>query len=935
MSTKYARYVALAVLSAAITGQLHAQSDQGLESRVYGLGQPATVKDLPPGQLKRKLDQLSPKARSRALKWLQDFSFAEADVQTLDVDIQGGVFYADTLVVEQSEAQQSLSAPESEAAPVATLDAAFALHSRPGAPHKVFIDFDGHNISGTAWNNGGPATYYAKPFTLDSDPDTFNDAERGKIVDIWHRVSEDLAPFNIDVTTEEPASFNSHTGHVLVTHTLDELGINMPSNGGGGVAYVGVYGSSSYHTYYSPALVYYNQLASSETYISEASSHEFGHNLGLSHDGTSTGTEYYGGHGTGLVSWAPIMGNSYYNNVTQWSKGEYPDANRTQDDLAIIDGKLGYAGDDHGNSLAAATSLFVDAGGSAVSSNPEHDPHNILPENKGVINSSSDVDVFTFIAGSGTVNLAVTPAWDAFYRATSRRGANLDVDIELRDVNNTLIAANDPINDTTASINVSVAPGAYYLLVTGEGNSLTPYSQYDSIGQYFINGSVPVATADNTAPTPDPMSFASAPAAISDSAISMSAVVATDDISAVQYNFRCTQGGQGCQASGWQSGTAHTASGLAAETLYTYVVEARDQSGNTTLSSGSASATTDAPPPPPPYVDYVSTSETLMAGTVSGTHAATHSNDGSAENITERESGGKKSNRYSYLEHRWNFNVSSGAQVTVVAQAWRSGSNGSESFDLEYSLNGGSSFSYLMNISSTSSANEQSADIPGAPAGSIILRVNDKYRSSANQSLSSFNVDHLYIRVNNTPGEPPPANPPATPTGMTVTAVTSSTINLAWVDESGDESGFTVERSPDGETNWVVIADLGEGMEAHGDAGLEAATQYFYRVSAWNGNGSEGYASTDAWTDGSEPPPPPALSHTARGYKDRGKHGVVVDWEGADTVDVYRDGSKVGSGATGGSYDDFIGNKGGATYEHQVCEAGGTTNCSDVTTTVF
>jgi hypothetical protein len=166
--------------------------------------------------------------------------------------------------------------------------------------------------------------------------------------------------------------------------------------------------------------------------------------------------------------------------------------------------------------------------------------------------------------------------------------------------------------------------------------------------------------------------------------------------------------------------------------------------------------------------------------------------------------------------------------------------------------------------------------------------------------------------------------------------VSDSAINLAWVDESGDESGFTVERSPDGSTNWVVIANLGVGMEAHGDTGLDAATQYFYRVSAWNENGSEGYASANAWTDGSEPPPPPsALSHTATGYRDKGKHGVLIDWEGADTVDVYRDGSKVGSSVTGGSFDDFIGTKGGATYEHQVCEAGGTATCSDVTTTVF
>ena len=169
-------------------------------------------------------------------------------------------------------------------------------------------------------------------------------------------MAEDLAPFDIDVTTEEPSSFDRYTGHVLITHTVDATGKQMPSNGGGGVAYVNVFGRSDYHSYYSPALVYYDHLGNGgQTYVAEASSHEFGHNLGLSHDGANPSTQYYQGLGSGLVSWAPIMGNSYYNNVTEWSKGEYPDANQTQDDLAIIEGKLGYTPDDHGDTFATAT----------------------------------------------------------------------------------------------------------------------------------------------------------------------------------------------------------------------------------------------------------------------------------------------------------------------------------------------------------------------------------------------------------------------------------------------------------------------------------------------------------------------------------------------------------------------------------------------------
>ena len=180
MILRFVRISVLVVFATALAGQVHAQSDQGLSSRVFGQGQPASVGELPPGQLKQKLKALPPQARGKALKWLQDFSFHENDIVTLDVDGEGGVFYADTLVVEQTAEADSAPAPGAEAAPVTTLDDAFALHSRLGAPNTVFIDFDGHVFSGTAW--GGGATFNAKPYNLDSDPNTFNDTERGRIV---------------------------------------------------------------------------------------------------------------------------------------------------------------------------------------------------------------------------------------------------------------------------------------------------------------------------------------------------------------------------------------------------------------------------------------------------------------------------------------------------------------------------------------------------------------------------------------------------------------------------------------------------------------------------------------------------------------------------------------------------------------------------------
>ena len=920
-------YFALGLVVAFGSGPLWAQSDQGSSAREFGLGQPATIGELPPGQFKRKLLELPPQSRGKALKWLQEFSFPEADVASLDVDGAGNILYVDTLVVSDAEggAGAAPAGSTAEAAPATTLDDAFLLHSRPGAPNRVFLDFDGHTFSNTAWGSG---TFQGKPYDLDGNPGSFNATERGRIIDIWHRVAEDLAPFDIDVTTEQPASFDRYTGRVLITHTVDQTGKDMPSNGGGGVAYVNVFGRTDYHTWYSPALVYYDHLGNGgQTYVAEASSHEFGHNLGLSHDGANPSTQYYAGHGSGLVSWAPIMGNSYYNNITEWSIGEYANANNSQDDLAIIDGKLGYKGDDHGDTAASSTALFVAGDGSVVSSNPEFDPHDELPENKGVIDDRFDVDVFSFIAGAGTVALTVTPAWDAFYRASDKRGANLDVRAELRNAAGSLLAASDPAGDTMASIDTSVGGGALYLHVSGVGNVSTPYTDYASLGQYFINGSVPLGTVDSTAPTPDPMQFVGLLVASGTDTISMTAATATDEVSAVQYQFRCTAGGAGCVNSAWQSSTSYTATGLAADTKYTYTVAARDLSGNQTVASDPASATTDAPPPPPPYVNYTADADTPVAGSVSGTVTGTRADDdGSVQSITERESGGKPQNRYTYLEHRWHFSIGSGDMVSVVANAWMSGPNAEESFDLEYSVNGGG-FQPLLNLFSTDENNLQSAVLPDAPSGSITLRVVDRVQQSGNRNANTVHVDHLYIQVGNPPSEPPDV----APSGLGAVAASSSAIDLGWTDNSSNETGFRLERSLNGASGWVLL-ELPAGTENYRDAGLAAATLYYYRLSAWNPNGSSDYATVEETTQLLSGQPD--LSLSATGYKVKGVQHVALEWSGSETVDVYRGGLKIAPGANGGSYDDDIGGKGGGTYEHRVCEVD-TTNCSNTTTTVF
>ena len=455
------------------------------KAKKFGIGSPARLSDLPVGVAKTRINSLDTPAQKRALQWMQSFSFPTQDLEHIHFDPDGGVLYVDDFQLEISTLQESTNSSTQTIASEKT----FYLHSKPDAPNKVFLDFDGHVLTGTAWNDSaGVGSFNAQAYDIDGSPSYFSEQELKNIQEIWHRVSEDFAPFDIDVTTEKPAEFDNTTGRILITASVDNNGISMPYSSAGGVAYVGVWGMSIYASYYSPALVYYDNLGGGNpTYVAEAASHELGHNLALSHDGTST-SGYYTGHGDGHVSWAPIMGVGYYTNVTQWSNGNYADANNDQDDIAILASRLDYRSDDH---AGTPTPLLIESDGSILVTTPENDnPDAPNMANKGIINSSSDVDTFSFGAAAGPVSIVIEPSWRAFYR-DNRRGSNLDIKATLYDPNNNYLNSFDPVDDTSATIELNLpVDGEYTLAIRGIGNDQVPYTDYGSSGMYFISGTV-------------------------------------------------------------------------------------------------------------------------------------------------------------------------------------------------------------------------------------------------------------------------------------------------------------------------------------------------------------------------------------------------------------------------------------------------------------
>jgi hypothetical protein len=365
------------------------------------------------------------------------------------------------------------------------LDRTFALHSLPGSQHTIFLDFDGAEVSGTAWNEPdvGLAPRWYGGWALDDG--LLSTTGLRDVQSIWQRVAEDFAPFDVDVTTQDPGQDAldrsgpddpAYGTRVLVTSSRAAMTAACP-DACSGSAWFDVFDTSTSHDFYQPAFVFPEVLGNDVKDIADVISHEVGHNFGLMHDGTA-GDEYYGGH----RAWAPIMGAGYGHPIVQWSRGEYAGADNQQDDLALIAA--------HGAPLRAD-----EAGGTPADAAA-------LPVGPAVISSDADVDVYALGTCAGPVTVQARPA-----------PVSPDLDIRLRLVrpDGTVAATANPpswrktydrARGLSASVTTTVVPGSWFVSVEGVGHRgpVRGYSGYASVGSYTVRQTGCVAAPGSVSP---------------------------------------------------------------------------------------------------------------------------------------------------------------------------------------------------------------------------------------------------------------------------------------------------------------------------------------------------------------------------------------------------------------------------------------------------
>ncbi|MDO5553585.1 MAG: hypothetical protein Q4G68_07465 [Planctomycetia bacterium] len=348
------------------------------------------------------------------------------------------------------------------------------LNSLPGSNNVIYLDFDGHTTLGTEWNrtysDGEEITTPRYALDGNTTKTYFDDVEKAAIYEIWQRVSEDYAPFNVNVTTVEPAA-EVFTAGRAIRICVGGSNKSVPDQSGAGVGYVGSFSWEND----TPCFVFSDDCLSVK-YTAETITHEAGHTLGIDkHDGITTTAgryEYY----SGANGWAPIMGTAGDSiPLSQWSKGEYAGATDTKtDDLAVLEETFrvqggyesGYRVVASASDFTEATSLDITAGQGMASS---------------IILTSDSVDYYAFSNDGRALDFWVGGVVGI---------TNLDALVTIYSQSDTATALSvyDP-QDTLYTEFTFSETGDFYLTVEGTGKTvdgLVWWTDYGSIGTYDI-----------------------------------------------------------------------------------------------------------------------------------------------------------------------------------------------------------------------------------------------------------------------------------------------------------------------------------------------------------------------------------------------------------------------------------------------------------------
>jgi hypothetical protein len=137
----------------------------------------------------------------------------------------------------------------------------------------------------------------------------------------------------------------------------------------------------------------------------------------------------------------------------------------------------------------------------------------------------------------------------------------------------------------------------------------------------------------------------------------------------------------------------------------------------------------------------------------------------------------------------------------------------------------------------------------------IVAQPGANSTSYSNTGLSTGATYTYRVRAYDGPNSSDPSNeasattlpPPAVPTNLTATAISSTRIDLVWTDNTTYEQSYKVERATGGGA-FTQVATLGANATSYSSTSLVAGTTYTFRVRAYDGANHSGYSNTASAT---------------------------------------------------------------------------------------
>ena len=189
-----------------------------------------------------------------------------------------------------------------------------------------------------------------------------------------------------------------------------------------------------------------------------------------------------------------------------------------------------------------------------------------------------------------------------------------------------------------------------------------------------------------------------------------------------------------------------------------------------------------------------------------------------------------------------------GFNASQVNLAWADNASNEDGFTVERSDDG------FVTVTAVNVAADVTSfsDTTVAPNSSYQYRV-FAFNGTGNSALSNT-VDVTTLDV-----------PPAAPTDLVATDnLITTQVDMMWVDNSLNETGFVIERSGDAGTTWSQVGQTDADVAAFSDNTVIPGSSYLYQVYAFNGNGNSSPAvSLQVDVHNVAPADPAALSATA------------------------------------------------------------------------